>query len=935
MKKIFFILLFIAGVCSAQTPNSQVYRVQKFTTAFSTLGISQLPTNQLIYCIDSNKIFRLNAPAMGISSLSTISNTPLSSTVTIAIPTLAQVLAAGHLAAGLDIRNLAYVRDNSNITSVGFLTRNLFDATGSISLQFGNRVLMGTDGVTVALRWGATRTLEVGQWDYAADYSGSYTSRSLIDKGYADATYRAITSIVPLQYGGTGQNFSASKGLININAGFSAEVVSPNTSAERRYLMQIGAIGVEATPAFTRIDISTDVNGVLPIANGGTSGATALAGFNALSPLTTRGDLLTRDATNNIRLAKGATGKFLTTDANDVVWSTSTIPTSAGATANKHLISDGTNYILSTPTFPNVATGTGTILRADGTNWVASTNTFENTTASGNVLYATAANTIGSGTGLTYNGTAFAVAGATNSLIRSSATATGTTGAAQIFSINSTNGAYAEIDAFGSAYAGTLSGLNRTGMAALYLNAATGGVGLITVPSAFPLVFATTDVERARFLSGGQLLVGATTALQGFGGLEVQHNTNAYTQILSSNVSAGVNVGNGFNAANGTANFYYGVYGTGRTTSGLIVANRGYFYSDNTAGINIGCSAAGDIRLFTGALAAANERMKILSSGETLHGYSTLESAELFGFQKNQNAATYGLISNTTSGTAGRAYLGITNTSGGGTGLFMVSHSALFTTTGIQIADAASIFSNKAGGFNIGTFGAQALTFWTNNTKNATLNTTGNLKIAGTATRATTEGTNHLDIFDGTAPVGTLAAGISLYSTSGELRVMDAAGNATLLSPHDSVTNEWIYHSVHTPSGKVLKIDMERMLKALNEKFNWDFVHEDNIEPSKGGTQVISAISSPTITLAIDASAPLILAKWTASRNSIVTIAGTPQDGARMTVVITNDSSVRTTTFGSGFLSAGTAIGIVNKKCTVTFISSDGVFVEMSRTTGL
>lgn len=101
-----------------------------------------------------------------------------------------------------------------------------------------------------------------------------------------------------------------------------------------------------------------------------------------------------------------------------------------------------------------------------------------------------------------------------------------------------------------------------------------------------------------------------------------------------------------------------------------------------------------------------------------------------------------------------------------------------------------------------------------------------NLKLAGTALRATTEGTNHLDIFDGTAPVGTLANGISLYSTIGELRVMDAAGNATLLSPHDKVDNSWIFDSKNTVTGKVVRIDVEKLLKFLNSYFGTDFVHE-------------------------------------------------------------------------------------------------------------
>lgn len=100
------------------------------------------------------------------------------------------------------------------------------------------------------------------------------------------------------------------------------------------------------------------------------------------------------------------------------------------------------------------------------------------------------------------------------------------------------------------------------------------------------------------------------------------------------------------------------------------------------------------------------------------------------------------------------------------------------------------------------------------------------VQVGGTGStfRSGTEGTNRLDIFDGTAPTGTLSNGISLYSTSGELRVMDAAGNATLLSPHDHLTNEWIYYSRNTVTGQVLRIDMERMMKALDKLLGGGFV---------------------------------------------------------------------------------------------------------------
>jgi hypothetical protein len=97
---------------------------------------------------------------------------------------------------------------------------------------------------------------------------------------------------------------------------------------------------------------------------------------------------------------------------------------------------------------------------------------------------------------------------------------------------------------------------------------------------------------------------------------------------------------------------------------------------------------------------------------------------------------------------------------------------------------------------------------------------------ATAAARGTTQPTNAINIFDGTAPAGTLTNGVTLYSASGELRVMDAAGNSTLLSPHDPVTNEWIYDSQHSVTGKRLRIDLERMLRELDRRLGGGYIHE-------------------------------------------------------------------------------------------------------------
>lgn len=128
-------------------------------------------------------------------------------------------------------------------------------------------------------------------------------------------------------------------------------------------------------------------------------------------------------------------------------------------------------------------------------------------------------------------------------------------------------------------------------------------------------------------------------------------------------------------------------------------------------------------------------------------------------------------------------------------------------------------------------------------TFNSNLNiTAGNLKIGGTAARGTTEGTNELVLFNGTAPVGTLTNGASFYAAAGEMRVMDSAGNSTLLSPHDDETNEWVFYSKNTRTGKVLKIDMERLMRALDTQLGGGYIEEYFEDPEiDGRTEALQA----------------------------------------------------------------------------------------------
>lgn len=71
-----------------------------------------------------------------------------------------------------------------------------------------------------------------------------------------------------------------------------------------------------ANNTITNVSLTTGVMGALPLVNGGTgtAAASANAAFNALSPLTTKGDVQTY-STVNARLGVGANGTVLTADS--------------------------------------------------------------------------------------------------------------------------------------------------------------------------------------------------------------------------------------------------------------------------------------------------------------------------------------------------------------------------------------------------------------------------------------------------------------------------------------------------------------------------------------------------------------------------------------------------------------------------------------------
>ena len=151
------------------------------------------------------------------------------------------------------------------------------------------------------------------------------------------------------------------------------------------------ALGTPSSATLTNatgLPLSTGVTGTLPIANGGTGQTTASTAFNALSPITSTGDLIIGNGTNSAtRLAIGSNGYVLTSNGTTASWAT--LPTNVSS------FSAGTTGFTPNTATTGAATLSGTLNIANGGTGITSFGTGvqtalgQNVTGSGGIVLAT------------------------------------------------------------------------------------------------------------------------------------------------------------------------------------------------------------------------------------------------------------------------------------------------------------------------------------------------------------------------------------------------------------------------------------------------------------------------------------------------------------------------------------------------------------------
>jgi hypothetical protein len=135
-------------------------------------------------------------------------------------------------------------------------------------------------------------------------------------------------------------------------------------------------LSVTGSPITTSGTLAISYSGTaLPILNGGTGQTTAAAAFNALSPITTAGDLILGNGTNSAtRLAIGANTYVLTSNGTTATWAAST---GSGAT----ITNDTTTATNVYPTFAAATSGSLATLYTGNTKLLYKPSTGEFTSS--------------------------------------------------------------------------------------------------------------------------------------------------------------------------------------------------------------------------------------------------------------------------------------------------------------------------------------------------------------------------------------------------------------------------------------------------------------------------------------------------------------------------------------------------------------------------
>ncbi|UYL07710.1 tail fiber domain-containing protein [Bdellovibrio sp. SKB1291214] len=207
----------------------------------------------------------------------------------------------------------------SPMTAKGDLISYSGSAPSVLATGTTGQVLTADSSQTTGLKW--TTPL-------ATDLS-TVTGTGIVQRT-GSGTYATLGTTAPLNVTGSSLGLSYGAGL---TVSSNSLVVDTGTTANKIVALDVlGKLPAVDGSQLTNV-VASSLSSTVSISQGGTGATTKATAFNNLSPITAKGDLVTSDGTNNIRLPAGTTGQLLYADSGQssgLTWATPNYFTSAG-----------------------------------------------------------------------------------------------------------------------------------------------------------------------------------------------------------------------------------------------------------------------------------------------------------------------------------------------------------------------------------------------------------------------------------------------------------------------------------------------------------------------------------------------------------------------------------------------------------------------------